>query len=76
MASECAEATARVRTSSEEIRDIRLVDDHAHAGLAVSALGLGAVEPDGIRVVHGDGEGALNVAPVSDDPSNVAARRG
>lgn len=34
----------------------RLVDDHAHAVLAVSAIGLGAVQPDWVGVVDGDGE--------------------
>ena len=37
--------------------DLLLVDHTSHAILAVTAVGLGAVEPDRVGVVDGDGEG-------------------
>ena len=36
--------------------DLLLVDHTSHAILAVIAVGLGAVEPDRVGVVDGDGE--------------------
>ena len=44
--------------SKKEVRDLRLVHNHDHPTLTMRFLGLRAVDPDGLRVVHSDGESA------------------
>lgn len=48
---------------------LRGVDDHDHTGLAVGKLGLGAVEPVGVGIIHGDREHAgLEFGGISKEP--------